>query len=322
MLLAKAQVSRCGRKKIFNKWAGDPMSSKRFYTFIVANHATARMWRLCLPYPVFIAIGVLAVIGLITVGTAGYHYGRMVLKVTDYNRLLAENDSFRAENVNYRIQTAQLGEKIDFLETTSRKLMTLSGMNSEKGVGGVGGFSRNSFRQPLPSSSRDLVTSIDTYNKKVSVLEDRYRKLEEFLADSALVESATPSIMPVKGYVTEGMGRREDPFNAAIRDFHTGVDISAPYGSRVIAPADGTVIFAGPREGYGNIVVIDHKFGVTTRYGHLYKFNVQVGQHVSRYDVVGYIGTSGRSTGPHLHFELWFNNRPVNPIKYIHARSD
>jgi murein DD-endopeptidase MepM/ murein hydrolase activator NlpD len=295
------------------------MLKKRFYTFIVASHADARSWRLSLPYPLLGAVLVLALIGSISVGVAGYRYGRMVLQIADYNRILAENDKFRAENHNYRIQTAQLGEKLDFLETTSHQLMTISGLNSDKLVGGVGGFSLNSFSRALPMPS-DPLRSIDEYNRKVGVLEDRYRKLEEFLADHSLVESATPSILPVKGYVTEGMGRRANPFNPAISEFHTGVDISAPYGSRVVAPADGIVLFAGQREGYGNIVVIDHKFGITTRYGHLYKFNVQVGQHVSRRDVIGYVGMSGRTTGPHLHFELWYNDRPVNPIKFIHAR--
>jgi murein DD-endopeptidase MepM/ murein hydrolase activator NlpD len=298
------------------------MAKKRFYTFVIASHADGRLWRLSLPYPVLIAIAIFAVVGIISVAVAGYSYGRMLLKVADYRTLLAENDSFRAENHNIRVQAAQLAEKIDFLETTSHKLMTYSGMNSESGVGGVGGFSRDSFARPLPSSAGDLNKSINSYNRRVGVLEERYRKLEEYLADSSLIESARPSILPVNGYVTQGMGTREDPFNSASREYHTGVDISAPYGSRVVAPADGTVIFAGLREGYGNIVVIDHKFGVTTRYAHLYKYTVQVGQHVSRYDVIGYVGTSGRSTGAHLHFELWFQDRPVNPIKYIHARAD
>jgi murein DD-endopeptidase MepM/ murein hydrolase activator NlpD len=300
------------------------MAKKRFYTFVIASHADGGLWRLSLPCPVLIAIGIFAILGIASVSVAGYWYGQMVLKVADYRRLLAENDSFRAENHNIRTQAAQLAEKIDFLETTSHKLMTYSGMNSDKGVGGVGGFSRDSFAQPLPSPSPagNLNKSIASYNRKVGVLEDRYRKLEEYLAVNSLIESARPSILPVNGYVTQGMGAREDPFNPAIREFHTGVDISAPYGSRVVAPADGTVIFAGAREGYGNIVVIDHKFGVTTRYGHLYKFNVQVGQHVTRYDVIGYVGTSGRSTGSHLHFELWFQDRPVNPIKYIQARAN
>src|SRR5262249_11511613 len=120
-----------------------------------------------------------------------------------------------------------------------------------------------------------------------------------------------------KGYVTGGMGRREDPFTGSSIEHHTGIDISAPYGSRVSAPADGTVVFAGMRAGYGNIVVIDHKFGVTTRYGHLWKISVEPSQHVARNEMVGYVGPTGRTTGPHLHFELWAHGRSVDPLRYI-----
>jgi murein DD-endopeptidase MepM/ murein hydrolase activator NlpD len=293
-----------------------PVLKKKFYTFIIASHAGSRLWRLCLPYPVILAIGLFASIGVITASVAAFHYGRMALRVMDYNRLLSENDSFRSENHNYRIQTAQLGEKIDFLETTARKLMIISGMNSERAVGGVGGYSRESFRNPLPTSEGTL-KSIDKYTRNAAALEERYRTLGERLSDRALVESLTPNIPPLRGYVTAGLGRREDPVNPSITDYHTGLDISAPYGSKVYAPADGTVIFAGAREGYGNIVVIDHKFGITTRYGHLSKMGVQVGQRVSRYDIVGYVGTTGRTTGPHLHFEILRFNRPLNPLRYI-----
>ncbi len=292
------------------------MLNKRFYTFIVASHADARLWRLSLPYPVLAAIGVLALIGLISAGVATYHYGRMLLTVADYSHLLAENDNFRAENHNYRIQTAQLGEKIDLLEATSQRLVIVSGINSDKGVGGVGGYSRDSFKEPLPASAGTL-QAIDSYNKRVNSLENRLLDLGEHLSLNALVEAARPAFLPVRGYVTGGMGRRGDPFNGMVRDNHIGVDISAPYGTAVKAPADGIVIFAGQREGYGNIVVIDHKFGVTTRYGHLSKMNVQVGQRISRYDDIGYVGTSGRSTGPHLHFELWLFDKPQDPIRFI-----
>ncbi len=293
------------------------MLKKRLYTFIVASHADAKLWRLSLPYPALLAIGVFAIIGVITTGVAAFHYSSMVLKVVDYNHLLAENDSFRSQNHDYRIRTAQLGEKIDFLETTARKLMVLSGMSSDKGVGGIGGYSKDSFKAPLPASA-GTPESIDKYTKDVVSLEDQYRKLEEEISRHVLVESTDPNILPLRGYVTGGVGRRRDPFNGSVTDMHTGLDISAPYGTKVYAPADGTVIYAGTREGYGNIVVIDHKFGYTTRFGHLSRFNVQVGQRISRHDIIGYVGTSGRTTGPHLHFEIWHYNRYLDPRVKIH----
>ena len=151
----------------------------------------------------------------------------------------------------------------------------------------------------------------------IRVLEAEYNRLDNFVSDKTLYEAAWPAFFPLNGYLSGGMGRRENPFTGAYTENHTGVDISAPFGTKLVAPADGTVLFAGYRAGYGNIVVLDHKFGISTRYGHLSRFEVQVGEHVSRGDVIGYVGTSGRTTGPHLHFEMWIFDRPVNPQKYI-----
>jgi murein DD-endopeptidase MepM/ murein hydrolase activator NlpD len=291
------------------------MRYKRLYTFIIANHADAKSWRLSLPYPLLYAMGIFIFIGVIAAGMATYHYGRMLMKVASYNHILAENDSFRSENHNYRIQTAQLGEKIDFLETLSHKLEAVSGMNSPKRVGGEGGYSKDGIDRPRPSSAGTL-RSIDKYNKSVNILEDQYRGLEEYLFDKSLNNTAWPTSLPLRGYVTAGVGRRADPFDSSVTDNHSGLDISAPYGSPVYAPADGMVIFAGQREGYGNIVVVDHKYsGVITRYGHLSKINVEVGQRIFRSDVLGYVGTSGRTTGPHLHYEIWWHGRRQDPQK-------
>jgi murein DD-endopeptidase MepM/ murein hydrolase activator NlpD len=291
------------------------MRTKRLYTFIIANHADAKPLRISISYFLLCAVGLFSLIGIVAAGTAAYHYGRMLLKVTSYNHILAENDTFRSENHNYRIQTAQLGERIDFLETLSRKLVTMSGMNSPKRVGGEGGFSKEGFNKPSPASAGTL-KSIDRYNKSVRALEDQYRGLEEYLFDKLLDSAAWPTSLPLKGYITAGVGRRRDPFDSSVIDNHSGLDISAPYGSPVYASADGIVIFAGQREGYGKLVVIDHKYsGVITRYGHLSKINVELGQRIYHSDVLGYVGTTGRTTGPHLHYEIWWHGRRQDPLK-------
>ncbi len=288
------------------------MLKKRLYAFVVASEADARLWRISIPYPVLFAIGFLAIIGIFTTGIATYKYGKMALKVRDYNRLLTQNDDFRSENHNYRIQTAQLGEKIDYLETTSQKLMRVTGINDA----GVGGYSRESISRPA-SASAGTIRSIDAYNKNLTGLEQKYQTIEDRLSDQSLVKANDPNMLPVNGYVAGGWGLREDPFTGAKTEHHYGIDISAPYGAKVVAPADATVIFAGSRVGYGNIVVLDHRFGKTTRYGHLSRISVQIGQRVSRGDVVGYVGSSGRTTGPHLHFEIWQYGKPLNPQKYL-----
>jgi murein DD-endopeptidase MepM/ murein hydrolase activator NlpD len=128
--------------------------------------------------------------------------------------------------------------------------------------------------------------------------------------------NSAPNLWPVEGSVTGGFGERIDPFNGE-GAFHSGIDIAAAYGQSVIAPADGVVVFADFLGGYGRAVVIDHGRGVSTRYGHLANFAVAAGQHIHRGDTVGYVGLSGRSTGPHLHYEVRINDVPVNPHKYL-----
>jgi murein DD-endopeptidase MepM/ murein hydrolase activator NlpD len=289
---------------------------QRLYTFVISSGADRRIHRFSFRYPALISTAVFVAVVILAGSIGVYQYSRMLLRVADYNFILGQNNAFRAENQNYRIHTAQLGEKIDSLETTSRKLAILSGMERSAAVGGTGGVSADTMSKPLSPGSESLA-AIDRYSRNVSDLEERLRLLKDAVYESAQVAAARPAFLPVNGYVTGGMGRREDPFTGSSVERHTGIDISAPYGTRVVAPADGTVIFAGTRAGYGNIVVIDHKFGVSTRYGHLWKFSVEAGQHVSRHDTIGYVGTTGRTTGPHLHFELRVHDRSIDPLRYI-----
>jgi murein DD-endopeptidase MepM/ murein hydrolase activator NlpD len=120
----------------------------------------------------------------------------------------------------------------------------------------------------------------------------------------------------VLGYITDGFGTRRNPFGGGGYENHAGLDIATNHGTAIEATADGIVIFAGMHGGYGNVVVVDHGYGVTTRYGHMSKIDVQVGQHVTRGKVVGAVGSTGRSTAPHCHYEVRLHDRPVNPLNY------
>jgi murein DD-endopeptidase MepM/ murein hydrolase activator NlpD len=128
--------------------------------------------------------------------------------------------------------------------------------------------------------------------------------------------SEAPTLWPVEGRITGAFGERIDPFNGE-GAFHRGVDISSPYGHSVLAPADGIVVYADFMGGYGRMVVIQHGHDIATRYGHLSGFAVVEGQSVKRGDTLGYVGMSGRATGPHLHYEVWLHDTPVNPDKYL-----
>jgi murein DD-endopeptidase MepM/ murein hydrolase activator NlpD len=128
--------------------------------------------------------------------------------------------------------------------------------------------------------------------------------------------AATPSIWPVSGWLTSRYGNRRDPFTGGA-DFHPGLDLSADYGQPVRATADGTIVFAERSGSYGNFVEIDHGYGIVTRYGHLSRFKATAGQQVHRGDIIGLVGSTGRSTSAHLHYEILLNGRLTDPLKLL-----
>ena len=128
--------------------------------------------------------------------------------------------------------------------------------------------------------------------------------------------AATPSIWPAHGWLTGTFGGRSDPFTGE-PGYHQGIDISTDKGQPVYATADGTVESAERAGDYGNLIVLTHDFGLSTRYGHLSRFNVNAGQRVKRGDVIGYVGSTGRSTGSHLHYEILANGKLINPLQLL-----
>lgn len=161
-----------------------------------------------------------------------------------------------------------------------------------------------------------LAIRIDKALRESNLREQSVLDLWEALSERQSLLTSTPNIRPARGWFTSRFGYRVSPFTGRSA-LHAGLDIAAAPGSPVMAPADGIVTFAGYDEGYGKMVTIDHGYGVTTRFGHCAQVYVQVGQKVSRYDVVASVGNTGRSTGPHLHYEVRVNGVPRNPALYI-----
>jgi murein DD-endopeptidase MepM/ murein hydrolase activator NlpD len=243
------------------------------------------------------------------------HYGRITVEVHQLRRLRAENAVLTARTQEYEQNAARLEAKMKTLQGMVKKLGVMAGLDGtlpDSSLGGVGGVSSQDSVPPL--SSRTL--SLSAMDTDLTELTAKSQKLDRFFTDQKVLLSSTPSIWPVHGYLSAGFGNRVDPFTGE-KDFHGGIDISTPIGAKIVAPADGVVVAAEPNGGYGNHVVIDHKYGVVTRYGHLERFNVQPGQKVKRGDIIGYVGSTGRSTGPHLHYEVWVHDQAQNPILYI-----
>lgn len=169
------------------------------------------------------------------------------------------------------------------------------------------------------ASDRDyasLVVRIDKAVKETQLKEQSVIELWESLSERQSLLNSTPNIKPARGWVTSGFGYRLNPFTGK-NTMHAGLDIAATPGSPVYAPADGLVVFASYDESYGKLVSIDHGFGVSTRFGHNAQIYVHVGQRVSKWDVISAVGNTGRSTGPHLHYEVRINSVPVDPINFI-----
>ena len=146
--------------------------------------------------------------------------------------------------------------------------------------------------------------------------EESLLDLINFLDDQKSFLASTPSVWPTRGVKTSGFGYRISPFTNK-KVFHNGIDVAAREGTPVISPADGVVKVTKTESTYGNLVVIDHGYGLETKFGHLHSFLVEPGQKVRRGDKIGYVGNTGKSTGSHLHYEVKVSKVPVNPLKYI-----
>jgi len=185
--------------------------------------------------------------------------------------------------------------------------------------GGAETVSRNALLDALKQRTGRLVDwvnrDLSALGEEISSRERSLRELKVFIEERASVLAATPTILPVKGLITAGYGYRKSPFTGQ-RELHEGLDIAAPYGSPIMATADGIVTFAGPLAAYGNVVFVDHGHGFSTFYAHCSSYRAREGQRVRRGEVIAHVGTTGRTTGPHVHYEVHVNGVISNPMKY------
>lgn len=226
--------------------------------------------------------------------------------------LMKENESLKLANNRYLEATVKMEDKLRLFDEKTVKLAQYVGVEpTGLEVDGIGG--PDLLDNEL---SKYLRYDLGILEQQTDALDDRFTTLEEAFANQTELLDSTPSILPVRGWISSGFRYRTDPFTKQ-RTFHSGIDISSPEGTPVYAPADGVVSFRGFRDGFGNMLVIDHASALSTRYGHLYKFNVSKGQRVKRGDLIAYVGSTGRSTAPHLHFEIQKDDKSINPMKYI-----
>jgi murein DD-endopeptidase MepM/ murein hydrolase activator NlpD len=306
------------------------MLRKRYYIFFVARDEDGRIRKI--PVPIRYAYGFVAaaLVGAFTiVGLAG-SYTRMLLKTESFNQLRQDRENLRKDYS----KMAQIAHDRDV------QVASLGALASE--VTALYGLRRNKLATPMPAAAaaaqhtpatlavsdevnpQEVKYSIDQfYALRSQALSGRVSRALEggltpnFVGDWTALADA-PSLWPLEGRVGSSFGQRQDPFNGE-GAFHSGIDIEAAYGTPVRATADGDVTGAVLGSGYGREIELDHGHDVRTVYGHLSAVAVLPGQHVVRGQVIGYVGTSGRATGPHLHYEVRVHNAPVNPHKYLRS---
>lgn len=286
---------------------------KSDFTVIVARQAPsgARKYLLSRWLLLGFSVGILVLISSFIL--SALHYFHMDRKSARFVELSSEVDRLRRENDDFRLTAKRLTDRLSTMEVTAKKLEILSDQELGR-MGGVGGPSQTDSRI-LRLSKRDLMRYFKTLDRKRINLSEELNRLKDYYTTRSILVAATPAIIPVRGYLSGGFGYRTDPFNG-LRDFHPGIDISAPSGSKVIATADGSVMSVGRHAGYGKMIIIDHRFGISTRYGHLGQMIVRVGQKVKKGEVIGYVGSTGRSTGPHLHYEVRLHEQRLNPLRF------
>ncbi|MEN8153102.1 MAG: M23 family metallopeptidase [Acidobacteriota bacterium] len=304
-------------------------SKNKSYSIIVVSDATSTNKELFLSSKL-IRNSLISVIVLI------FLFGYIIF---DYLTLSIDRDKMKnleIENIRKNKVITELTHNVEIterslqkMENFKKKILIAAGLTSpqalqEIGTGGgpiqditsdVELIQRN-LKENGPAKKTDLLEKSRKNTAGAKKIEKSLRFVENVLDKQKVRLASTPSIWPTKGYLTNSFGPRRHPFTGK-RSFHYGQDIATQRGNKVIAPANGVVLVAEYRNYYGKLIIIDHNYGYTTRYGHLAAFNIKEGDRVSRGQVIGFVGSTGRSTASHLHYEVKFMGKALNPLDFI-----
>ena len=297
------------------------MPSRR-YTIVLADRTTGVVRRFTISLKPAL-IFVLSVVTLpILIGT-----GAALKAKYEVETMFATKATLEFENANYRAATEQLAGQIMALQTAMSDLGAKAALDPslQNSMDKLPAFVKSramggpTAATALTSMAPGLTSPENTFALLKDLLQGLESRLQTVRSDvdkRNQLAAATPSIWPTHGWLSSSMGNRADPLTGE-KDFHPGLDISADKGDPVYSTADGKVTHASSAGNYGNLVIVDHGYGLETRYGHLSVFKVTVGQKVKRGDLLGLVGSTGRTTGAHLHYEVRANGRILNPLQLL-----
>ncbi len=231
----------------------------------------------------------------------------------------------RAQIQAFAKKIGTLKSHITALQEFEKKIRVIANVErpaDQDAVFGIGGSMPEDLDASLPltekhnSLVRQMHSQVEYLHEASARQKKAFEELHEYLQSQKSLLASTPAITPTLGWISSGFGYRISPFTG-LKEFHQGIDIATRMGTPIIAPADGTVTFIGTKGSLGKSMVIKHGYGLVTRYGHIKKYLLKPGIPVKRGDKIALVGNSGRSTAPHLHYEVHLNGIPVNPVKYI-----
>jgi murein DD-endopeptidase MepM/ murein hydrolase activator NlpD len=300
------------------------MAKEKRYTLLIVPDVPGQVKRIKVGEKALkIGVGLLAaaIVAFIAMGTVSFISAQ---RLADLRRLQRENQIQKEQLLIFASKIDDIKQTLDRVSEFDAKLrvITNAGDRPIAAIPGTGGPTAQDAAS-LAGAGSDGSFLIEKMHQDLEELslaarneERSIQELSSFFQDQRSLLAATPSIWPTRGWVTSIFGSRSSPFTGEPA-IHEGLDIASGIGTWVKSSADGIVTFAGVKGGYGKIIIVDHGYGISTRYAHLSEVHVAPGQRIYRGDRIGNVGNTGRSTGPHLHYEVRVNNLPVNPMRYI-----
>jgi len=295
--------------------------ANRFYTIMIVPENAHKPRQFHIPsWTVRLALILLPIVTLLGI-TILLDYRYIASQINENRALQTENRKLRQDMQLYQSRLDSMESSLERIENFSSRLKMITNLMDRDQLS-------QQMESQLPSaviaeqpaetqSSNPVDFNFDQVTHRSYALEQNLHELYELLSDQRSFLSALPTKKPSDGVFTSGFGVRVSPMGDGGEKMHEGIDIAAGVGTPIRAPAGGTVIFAGKKSGYGQIVMVDHGYGLETWYGHTSRVLVRAGQKIKRGQSIALVGNSGRSTGSHLHYEVHVNGIPVDPINYI-----
>ena len=298
-----------------------------FFTLMVVPHSSRReVRRIRIPRFAFSITLIAIVIAFFILFYFINDYRQLKEKLVYLQQMEKINQMQQEKITSLAGQIKEFNEKLNELKETENRLRTLAGVGGESATSeqlGKGGPEKYIPLEKVEEGGINSLKVIEKIENNITFLQNKavrqkkdFSKIEKIVQEKKDLFAATPNIFPVQGWISSGYGWRKNPFTKK-REFHQAIDIVAPWGTSMKAAAQGKVVYAGWKGAYGLMIQIKSSYGYSTVYGHLSRILVKKNSWVSKGQIIGRVGSSGRSTGPHLHFEVWHNGKSVNPLSLM-----